>query len=69
MRVLLDIRDNKAASLLDVLKSLPYVKATIVAEDSKTQILSDLKEAVEEMTLIRAGKKKSRPIEELINEL
>ncbi len=68
MKVLLDIPDNKAASLMDVLESISYVKAKPLTE-KKAQLLSELKEAVEEMKLIRAGKKTARNAEDFLNEL
>ena len=68
MKVLLDIKDNKALHLMEVLKSLPYVKTKLLTEH-KAQLISEVKEAVEEMNLIRAGKTKSRNAEEFLNEL
>jgi hypothetical protein len=68
MKVLLDIPDNKATSLLDVLKSISYVKAKPLT-DSKALLMEEIKEAVEEMKLIRAGKKKARNAEIFLNEL
>jgi len=59
MKVLLDIKDSKASSLLEVLSGLPYVK-TISLTDSKALLMQEIKEAVEEMKLIRAGKKQAR---------
>lgn len=68
MKVLLDIPDNKAASLLDVLKSISYLKTKPITE-TKALLLVELKEAVEEMKLIKAGKKKARNAEDFLNEL
>ena len=68
MKVLLDIPDNKASSLLEVLKSISYVKAKPLT-DTKAQLLGEIREAVEEMKLIRAGKKKARPAEDFLHEL
>jgi len=68
MKVLLDIPDNKASSLMDVLKSISYVK-TKQLTDSKAQLMQEIREAVEEMKLIRAGKKKARNAEDFLNEL
>lgn len=68
MKILLDIPDNKAASLLDVIKSISYVKVEPVT-DAKAQLISEIKEAVDEMKLIRAGKKKARNAEDFLNEL
>ena len=38
-------------------------------EPSKTQLLQELREAVEELALIQKGKLKSRPAKELLDEL
>ena len=68
MKVLLDIKDNQAVHLIEVLKSLPYVKTKMLTEP-KAQLMSDLREAVEEMKLIRAGKKPARDAEDFLREL
>lgn len=68
MKVLLDIKDDKAQHLLEVLKGLSYVK-TKQLTDAKAQLLGEIREAVEEMKLIRAGKKMARNAEDFLNEL
>jgi hypothetical protein len=68
MKVLLDIPDNKATSLMDVLESISYLKAKPITE-AKALLFLELKEAVEEMKLIKAGKKKARSAEDFLNEL
>lgn len=68
MKVLLDIPDNKAASLMDVLRSISYVKAKPITE-AKALLLEEIKEAVEDIKLIKAGKKKARNAEDFLNEL
>ncbi len=68
MKILLDIPDNKASSFMEVIKSISYVKAKPLT-DSKAKLMSEIKEAVEEMKLIRAGKKKARNAEDFLNEL
>lgn len=68
MKVLLDIPDNKASSLMDVLKSISYVKAKTLT-DEKALLLEEIKDAVEEMKLIRAGKKEARNAEDFLNDL
>lgn len=68
MKVLLDIPDNKASSLMEVLKSISYLKAKQIT-DSKAQLIGEIREAVEEMRLIRNGKKKARNAEDFLNEL
>jgi hypothetical protein len=68
MRVLLDIKDNKALHLLEVLKILPYVKTTTLS-DEKALLMEEIKEAVEELNLVKAGKKKARNAMDFLNEL
>ncbi|MCA1764531.1 MAG: hypothetical protein ABR574_12975 [Cryomorphaceae bacterium] len=68
MKVLLDIKDEKALHLIEVLKGLSYVK-TKQLTDSKAKLMSEIREAVEEMKLIRAGKKQARDTEDFLNEL
>jgi hypothetical protein len=68
MKILLDIPDNKASSLMDVLRSISYVKAKILT-DAKALLLKEIREGVEEMKLIRAGQKEARDAEDFLNEL
>ncbi|HZY40014.1 MAG TPA: hypothetical protein VFE53_25350 [Mucilaginibacter sp.] len=68
MKVLLDIKDNKAHHLMEVLKGLSYVKAKELTP-YKAKVLEDLKEAVEELNLIKSGKLKARNAEDLFDEL
>jgi hypothetical protein len=68
MKVLLDIKDSKAVHLMEILKSLSYVKATTLTND-KALLMVEMKEAVEEMKLVRTGKKKARNAEDFINQL
>jgi hypothetical protein len=68
MKVLLDIKDHRALSLLEVLKGLPYVKTTTLTS-GKALLLQEIKEAVEEMNHVKAGKKKARNADDFLNEL
>lgn len=68
MKVLLDIKDNKAGFVMELLKNLPFVKARPLTP-SKAQVLEELREAVENMTLVKEGKLKARPAKELLDEL
>ena len=68
MKVLLDIKDNKAIHLMEVLKSLSYVKAKPISNE-KALLLEEIKEAVENLTLVKQGKLKARPAKDLLNEL
>jgi hypothetical protein len=68
MKVLLEIKDNKADFVMELLQSLSYVKAKQLTP-GKAQLVNDLNEAVAEMKLIKAGRLKGIPAKELLNEL
>ena len=68
MKVLLDIKDKKANFVLELLRNLSFVKAKRLT-DSKAQLVEEITEAVEELKLIRSGKKKARNAEDFIREL
>ncbi|WP_061298389.1 hypothetical protein [Leptospira borgpetersenii] len=68
MKVLLDIKDDKAHSLLEILKGLSFVK-TKTLTSPKAKFIEDVQEAVEEMKLVKAGKLKARPAQDLLDEL
>jgi len=68
MKVLLDIKDNKASFVLEVLRNFPFVKTNTLTP-AKALLMEDLKEAVEEINKIKAGKKKARNAEDFLNEL
>lgn len=68
MKVLLDIKDSKVQFVLELLQNLSYVKAKPLT-DEKAQLMSEIREAVENLKLVRRGKLKARPAKELLDEL
>jgi len=68
MKVILDIKDAKAPFVMELLQSFSFVKAKPLSP-YKAKVLEDVKEAVEEMKLIKAGKLRARNAEDLFNEL
>lgn len=68
MKVLLDINDDKATFILELLQHFKYVKARPLTPD-KAEILEELKDAIEEVQLIKAGKEKVQPLSEFLNDL
>ena len=68
MRVLLDIKDNKAIHLLEILKGLPYVKTKTIS-DEKALLMEEIKEAVDNLALVKKGKLQLKSARELYNEL
>lgn len=68
MKVLLDIPDNKAAFFMELLKNFSFVKAKPISPE-KAQLLLELKEAIENLNLVKEGKLKARSAKELLHEL
>lgn len=68
MRVLLEIKDDKAMHLMEVLKGLSYVKTKTISGE-KALLIEEIKESVENLTLARNGKLKLKTARELYNEL
>lgn len=68
MKVLLDIKDSKATHLMAVLEGLPYVKARTISKE-KAVLIEEIKDAIENLALVREGKLRARPARELLNEL
>jgi hypothetical protein len=68
MKILLDIKDSKAEFVLELLKNLSFVKAKPLTLH-KAEVLEGIKEGVEEIKLIKAGKRKSKSLNTFLNEL
>ena len=68
MKVLLDIKDNKVAFVMELLKNLSFVKVKPITEE-KAALMSDIREAVEELKLVRKGELRGIPAKELLDEL
>jgi len=68
MKVLLDIKDEKAHFVMELLQNFSFVKAKTLTP-YKAKVLEDVKEAVEEMKLVKAGKLQARNPEDLFDEL
>jgi len=68
MKVILYIPDNRASSLMDVLKSISFVKVESISSEKAT-FLKDLKSSVEEVMLAKQGKIKLKSADQLLNEL
>jgi hypothetical protein len=68
MKLILDIKDNKALHLMEILKSLPYVSTKAIS-DEKALLIEEIKGAVENIKLVRQGKLEARPARDLLNEL
>jgi hypothetical protein len=68
MKVLLDIKDNKADFVMELLENFSFVKAKTISGE-KAALMEEIKEAVENLKLVRQGKLTARPAKDLLDEL
>lgn len=68
MKILLEVKDEKAPHLVAILKGLKFVKATTISP-AKALILKEMKEAVDELNLVKKGKKKAKDAEKFLHAL
>ncbi|NBB88565.1 MAG: hypothetical protein GVX96_02100 [Bacteroidetes bacterium] len=68
MKVLLDIKDDKAAFIMELLHNFKFVKAKQLTP-YKAEVLDGLREAAEEVNQIKSGKKEAKPLSEFLNDL
>jgi len=68
MKFVLDVKEDKAAALMSILNDLPYVK-TKPLTPYKAMVLESVKEAVDELNMVLAGKLDARNANELLDEL
>jgi len=68
MKTLIAVPDSKAPSLLEILHNIFYLKIKQLTNE-KALLMADVREAVEEMKLVSAGKKEARNAEDFLNEL
>ena len=68
MQAIVEIKDNKAAFIMELLNSFSFVKVKPLTNE-KALLLSEIREAVQELNLIKQGKATARPAEDLIDEL
>ena len=68
MKVILDIKDEKASFILEILKNLKGVKAKPISA-YKANILEGIKESIEEVKLIKNGNLKGISAKDLLDEL
>lgn len=68
MKILIDVRDDKAAFIMEMLRNFRFVKAKPITSE-KARILQGLRDAVEEVKLHKQGKVKLKTARELLNEL
>jgi hypothetical protein len=68
MKLLLDVEDSEAIAVLQLLKKLPHVKVNPIT-DEKALLMTEIREAVENLKLVRAGKGQAQSAKDLLNEI
>ena len=68
MKLLVEVKDSKAEFVTELLESFSFVKVRIVSA-RKAKVLDGIREAVEELKLVKQGKLKARKAEDVLNEL
>lgn len=68
MKVLVDVNDNKGDFILELINNFSFAKAKPISP-AKAQLLMELKEAVENLNLVKTGKITARPAKDLLDEL
>ena len=68
MKILLEVKDDKAPFIMELLNNFRFVKAKPLNDD-KAQLISEIKEAVENLKLVKEGKLKPKSARALLDEL
>ncbi len=68
MKILLEIKEDKAAFIMELLRNFSFVKAKPLTP-YKAEVLEGLKEAVEQVNLAKQGKVKLKSARQLLDEL
>lgn len=68
MKVILDIKDDKVAFVMELLNNLKFVKAKPLSSSTE-DILLGVQKAVQEVKQIKSGKKKSKSLKAFLDEL
>ena len=68
MKLILDIKDDKADFIMELLSNFKFVKTKPITP-YKAEVLEGLKEAVEQVNLAKQGKIKLKSARQLLDEL
>lgn len=68
MKAVLEIRDSKALFMMELLRSFSFVKVRPITSE-KALLLSEIREAVDTINLVKKGKIQARPAKALLDEI
>ena len=69
MKIILDIRDEKASFIMEVLKNFKDIREAKLISNYKADVLEGLQDAIQEVRQIKQGKLKGIAANDLLNEL
>lgn len=70
MKVILDIKDNRIPFFMELVNSLDFISVVKeVKDERKSEFISDLAEAFNDVKLYEQGKKKLKSAKDLLSEL
>jgi len=69
MKIILDIRDEKASFIMEVLKNFKDIKEAKLLSSYKAEVFEGLQDAINEVKQIKQGRLKGIKAKDLLNEL
>jgi len=69
MKIILDIRDEKASFIMEVLKNFKDIKEAKLLSSYKAEVFEGLQDAISEVKQIKQGQLKGIAAKDLLNEL
>lgn len=70
MKLILDIKDNRIPFFMELINSLDFISiVNEVKDERKSEFISDLAEAFNDVKLYEDGKKNLKSAKDLLNEL
>jgi len=68
-KVVLNVATRKYNFFMELLKNFNFVQVEENDDDSREEIIANLKEAAKDLKLLKAGKLETRPLNDFLNEL
>jgi len=68
MKVILDIPENKAAFVMELFNNMTFIKIKTISAE-RAHLLEEVKEAVDNLNLVKKGFLKAKPVKELLDEI
>jgi len=68
MKVIIDIQDNKANFVMELLHNFSFVKTKQITE-KKALLYNEIKDAVDNLNMVKEGNMEAKPLNELLDEL